>query len=86
MKTWKSPRAPRPNSLPRTGKKRSNMSDGNSNSAMMRTMVWKMINNQLSTAKNGPPGWFGTVLPLSRNDEIRMSFFHKKISFESHRA
>lgn len=58
------PRAPRPKSLPRTGKKRLKKDDGHPSSERMRMTTCPMINSLLRTAQKAPAGWLGTVLPL----------------------
>jgi len=51
-----SPRAPRPKSLPRTGKNLVKKTEGQPNSDIRRTSVWKMMKSLLRTAQNAPAG------------------------------
>jgi hypothetical protein len=67
---WIVPNAPRPNSFPRTGKKRVKNLDGHPISERMRTMVWPMMKRRFRTAQKAPAGWLGTVLPLSQQNQV----------------
>jgi hypothetical protein len=53
---WKRPRAPKPKSLPRTGKNLSKKRDAQPNSDKRSTIVSPMIKRRLSTAQNAPAG------------------------------
>ena len=67
------PKAPKPNSLPRMGKKRWKKDWGHPISAKMRNIVWKMIKRRLRTAQNIPAAWLGTVLFLrTRRAQVRI--------------
>ena len=64
IKHWKTPKGPRPNSGPTTGKNLSKRCANKPSSENARMVTWAMMNNRLITAQVTPPVWSGTVLFL----------------------